>query len=389
MGILSKMTVKAPTLKQLEEILTINDDHFRLTYLFNVNLICNYSDDNITPILELRKMDVIGPVRDSLIIEVGKLLPSYAGRQGVKGQGKTKIIKDILVLSKTIAKSNPDQDIDSVYEKIQPQVDLSSHDALSDYVREIKRELDSTKSELESTKRELELTKRELGAANSELKLRVNKLEVVNEDRLEVIQTEATSDSSDGADEGDLSDTDGDSEASVIRQPVIPMKKKPKHNKLEGKPNQLEGIPRKGYAFIGNLKKKNTSKEVFKHVKRNSNVKVEMTDIQELKTNSDSKAFKVAVNKCEIQDFISKTKWPKDVRVEAFDSKKTKRSKPRQPKRNQRKNRNIANKRRQTFPNQNSQNYRSKPNRSPEEPYHYQRNYGNRYWENYQPEYRY
>ena len=288
-----------------------------------------------------------------------------------------------------MAKSNPDQDIDSVYEKIQPQVDLSSHDALCDYVREIKRELDSTKSELESTKRELELTKRELGAANSELKLRVNKLEVVNEDRLESIQTEASSDSSDGADEGDLSDTDGDSEASVIRQPVVPMKKKPKHNKLEGKPNQLEGIPRKGYAFIGNLKKKNTSKEVFRHVKRNSNVKVEMTDIQELKTNSDSKAFKVAVNRCEIQDFITKTKWPKDVRVEAFDSKKTKRSKPRQPKRNQQKNRNIANKRRQTFPNRNSQNYRSKPNRSPEEPYHYQRNYGNRYWENYQPEYRY
>ena len=114
-----------------------------------------------------------------------------------------------------------------------------------------------------------------------------------------------------------------------------------------------------------------------------------MTDIQELKTNSDSKAFKVAVNKCEIQDFISKTKWPKDVRVEAFDSKKTKRSKPRQPKRIQRKNRNITNKRRQTFPNQNSQNYRSKPNRSPEEPYNYQQNYGNRYWENYQPEYRY
>ena len=249
--------------------------------------------------------------------------------------------------------------------------------------------MDSTKSELESTKRELELTKRELGAANSELKLRVNKLEVVNEDRLESIQTEASSDSSDGADEGDLSDTDGDSEASVIRQPVVPMKKKPKHNKLEGKPNQLEGIPRKGYAFIGNLKKKNTSKEVFRHVKRNSNVKVEMTDIQELKTNSDSKAFKVAVNRCEIQDFITKTKWPKDVRVEAFDSKKTKRSKPRQPKRNQQKNRNIANKRRQTFPNRNSQNYRSKPNRSPEEPYHYQRNYGNRYWENYQPEYRY
>ena len=387
MGILSKMTVKAPTLKQLEEILTINDDHFRLTYLFNVNLICNYSDDNITPILELRKMDVIGSVRDSLIIEVGKILPTYAGRQGVKGQDKAKIISDILVLSKTVAKSHPDQDIDSVFKKIEPQVDLSSQVALSSYVREIKRELDSTKSELESTKRELEVTKREF----SELKLRVSKLEVVNEDKLESIQTEGlgSSDSSDACDEGSLSDTDDDSEVSVVRQPLIPMKKKPKHSNLKGKPNQLEGIPRKGFAFIGNLKKKNTSKEVYKHVKKNSNVQVEMSDIQELKTNSDSKAFKVAVNKCEIQDFISKTKWPKHVTVEAFDPKKRKSSKPQQPKKIQRKNRNVGNTRRQTFPNQKSQYYRRKPNRSPEEPYHYQQNYGNRYWENYQPEYRY
>ena len=89
-----------------------------------------------------------------------------------------------------------------------------------------------------------------------------------------------------------MSDTDDDSEVSVVRQPLIPMKKKPKHSNLKGKPNQLEGIPRKGFAFIGNLKKKNTSKEVYKHVKKNSNVQVEMTDIQELKTNSDSKAFK-------------------------------------------------------------------------------------------------
>ena len=387
MGILSKMTVKAPTLKQLEEILTINDDHFRLTYLFNVNLICNYSDDNITPILEHRKMDVIGPVRDSLIIEVGKILPTYAGRQGVKGQDKAKIISDILVLSKTVAKSHPDQDIDSVFKKIEPQVDLSSQVALSSYVREIKRELDSTKSELESTKSELEVTKREF----SELKLRVSKLEVVNEDKLESIQTEGlgSSDSSDACDEGSLSDTDDDSEVSVVRQPVIPMKKKPKHSNLKGKPNQLEGIPRKGFAFIGNLKKKNTSKEVYKHVKKNSNVQVEMCDIQELKTNSDSKAFKVAVNKCEIQDFISKTKWPKHVTVEAFDPKKRKSSKPQQPKKIQRKNRNVGNTRRQTFPNKKSQYYRRKPNRSPKEPYHYQQNYGNRYWENYQPEYRY
>ena len=387
MGILSKMTVKAPTLTQLEEILTINDDHFRLTYLFNVKMICNYSDDNITPVLELRKMDVIGPVRDSLIIEVGKILPTYAGRQGVKGQDKAKIISDILVLSKTVAKSHPDQDIDSVFKKIEPQVDLSSQVALSSYVREIKRELDSTKSELESTKRELEVTKREF----SELKLRVSKLEVVNEDKLESIQTEGlgSSDSSDACDEGSLSDTDDDSEVSVVRQPLIPMKKKPKHSNLKGKPNQLEGIPRKGFAFIGNLKKKNTSKEVYKHVKKNSNVQVEMCDIQELKTNSDSKAFKVAVNKCEIQDFISKTKWPKHVTVEAFDPKKRKSSKPHQPKKIQRKNRNVGNTRRQTFPNQKSQYYRRKPNRSPEEPYHYQQNYGNRYWENYQPEYRY
>ena len=381
------MTVKAPTLKQLEEILTINDDHFRLTYLFNVKMICNYSDDNITPVLELRKMDVIGPVRDSLIIEVGKILPTYAGRQGVKGQDKAKIISDILVLSKTVAKSHPDQDIDSVFKKIEPQVDLSSQVALSSYVREIKRELDSTKSELESTKSELEVTKREF----SELKLRVSKLEVVNEDKLESIQTEGlgSSDSSDACDEGSLSDTDDDSEVSVVRQPLIPMKKKPKHSNLKGKPNQLEGIPRKGFAFIGNLKKKNTSKEVYKHVKKNSNVQVEMSDIQELKTNSDSKAFKVAANKCEIQDFISKTKWPKHVTVEAFDPKKRKSSKPQQPKKIQRKNRNVGNTRRQTFPNQKSQYYRRKPNRSPEEPYHYQQNYGNRYWENYQPEYRY
>ena len=387
MGILSKMTVKAPTLNQLEEILTINDDHFRLTYLFNVKMICNYSDDNITPVLELRKMDVIGPVRDSLIIEVGKILPTYAGRQGVKGQDKAKIISDILVLSKTVAKSHPDQDIDSVFKKIEPQVDLSSQIALSSYVREIKRELDSTKSELESTKSELEVTKREF----SELKLRVSKLEVVNEDKLESIQTEGlgSSDSSDACDEGSLSDTDDDSEVSVVRQPLIPMKKKPKHSNLKGKPNQLEGIPRKGFAFIGNLKKKNMSKEVYKHVKKNSNVQVEMNDIQELKTNSDSKAFKVAVNKCEIQDFISKTKWPKHVTVEAFDPKKRKSSKPQQPKKIQRKNRNVGNTRRQTFPNQKSQYYRRKPNRSPEEPYHYQQNYGNRYWENYQPEYRY
>ena len=350
-------------------------------------MICNYSDDNIAPVLELRKMDVIGPVRDSLIIEVGKILPTYAGRQGVKGQDKAKIISDILVLSKTVAKSHPDQDIDSVFKKIEPQVDLSSQVALSSYVREIKRELDSTKSELESTKSELEVTKREF----SELKLRVSKLEVVNEDKLESIQTEGlgSSDSSDACDEGSLSDTDDDSEVSVVRQPLIPMKKKPKHSNLKGKPNQLEGIPRKGFAFIGNLKKKNTSKEVYKHVKKNSNVQVEMSDIQELKTNSDSKAFKVAVNKCEIQDFISKTKWPKHVTVEAFDPKKRKSSKPQQPKKTQRKNRNVGNTRRQTFPNQMSQYYRRKPNRSPEEPYHYQQNYGNRYWENYQPEYRY
>ena len=75
-------------------------------------------------------------------------------------------------------------------------------------------------------------------------------------------------------------------------------------------------------------------------------VKVANTDIQEMKTNGKSKAFKIAVDKYKMQDLITKTKWPKHVTVEAFNPLKRK---PRQTSRNQRKSKNMTNNRNQKF----------------------------------------
>ena len=260
-------------------------------------------------------------------------MPTYASRHIKKPQDKSKIIEDIIALSRSIIAAKPDPDLDNVFKNSEPIVVPTTVKALFEYVN---KELNSTNS-------------------------RVSKLEAENRMLRDIIQSEGidlnahsllndsdTSDLTDLTDEHETSDTDCESDSSSVPQKKTP-KKTPKRSTFRGKPKSFEGIPKKTFVFVGNATEETTSKEVFKHMKKNSKVKVANTDIQEMKTNGKSKAFKIAVDKYKMQDLITKTKWPKHVTVEAFNPSKRKSTKPRQTGRNQKKSKNMTNNRSQKF----------------------------------------
>ena len=133
---------------------------------------------------------------------------------------------------------------------------------------------------------------------------------------------------------------------------------------------------------LGNATEESTTKEVFNYIKKNSKVKVARADIQEIKT-SGSNSFKVTVDKCEVEDFINKTKWPKHLTVKAFKPSRRKSSKPRQQGQSQMKGKNMMNNRRKKF--QKTQRYR-RDYIPRERPYKaYNQNTGNRYQNEYPP----
>ena len=381
-----QVKAKAPEIQDVEMLFHIKDDSFYITYFASINRIGEFSDDHITPILDARNAGLLGSVRESLITEVGKTLPSFTDKIGRKNQLKDKLIRDIISLTRSIVKNQPDPQLNEVFRDIKPQEDLNCTKTLIEYVKNIKQEFDETRCELDSTKCELESTKSELDSTKSkvcEMETEIKNLWTV----LRVHGIHKKIDpciETDSSDQSEMPDTDSESDISVLHQPCNP-RKKPKKSVLKGKPKQLKGVPKKGYAFIGDVEDDCTSKEVFQHIKKHSKVKVEITDIQEIKINSKDKAFKVKVDKCEVQNLITKTKWPEHVTVEAFDHSKRKSSPRLQPKGNRNNNRKMGNKRKQKFQNQNqnNKNYRRESNGPPGKTY--QPNSNNRYWEDYQP----
>ena len=335
-----------PTICKLAELDSIKEDALPKTYVVNVERICGYTDDNITAALNPIKANILNSVREELISEVTIKLPTYANKIGRKGQVKSKVIKDIIALSKSIVKTLPDPDLDSVYKEIVPQLDLTNQETLRAYLEKLEKKIESTQSELDSTRSKL-----------SEVETAQNKLKAENENLWEIVRTSqidqkiynrverpVSSDTSDNSN----SDADCESDASVVSQPQN-NRSKIKKNTLKGQPKQLEGVVRKGFAFVGNLTEGCTPKVVLRHIKKYSKVKMEINDIQEIETKSSAKAFKVAVDKNELQDFISKTKWPSHVRVEPFAPPRRKNVKPRKTKGPNRSNSKVTYRRDQKF----------------------------------------
>ena len=323
------MTIKIPALRDLQEINSMSNDAFNPAYSRNLEMVCKYTNDNITPILKLRIIEVLAAVRETLITDVIKKLPTYAGKQSRKNQNKSKIIEDIIALSRSIVTAKPDPCLDSVFKNSETNVIPTTAEAVLEYV---KKELNSTNN-------------------------RVSKLEAENRMLREIIKSEGidlnthscpnNSDTSDLTDEHETSDTECESDSSLVPQSKTP-RKTPRRKTLRGKPKCLEGVPKKTFVFVGNATEECTTKEVHRHIKKNSKVKIDSADIQEIKTKGTTKAFKVSVNKDKMQDFINKTKWPLDITVKAFDSSRRNSMNPRQP-RQGKKNKNMTKNRSQKF----------------------------------------
>ena len=338
-----KITPVAPTITQAAELAAITDDAFPMTFLFNVNRICEYSDLNITAILETRKVPVLNNIRDQLLSQIASTLPDYATKKGRKGQDKPKICKDIITLTKSIVKNKPDADLDSVFKDAEPQLDLTNQDNLIAYVKQMKTELSSTKSELYELKTENQNLWTILKSLNIEQKL------------------PTASESSDTPNSSSSSEADCESDTSEDEH--LKNRKKPKKSTLKGQPKKLEGVPKKTYAFIGNVKSHCTSSEVFDHIRKNTSIKIEQHDIQEYNTVSKTKAFKIAVDVNDLQNLTRNTKWPRHVKAEPFAPPKRKNSPPPKQNSHPKNKRNNANRRRQKFRSQNNNSYRGNPNR--------------------------
>ena len=238
------MEMKIPALSELPEIITIDKDAFNQTFSRNLEMICRYSNANITTILELRTSQVLIALREAQIAEVIKILPTYASRHSKKPQDKSRIIEDIIALSRSIITAKPDPDLDNVFKNSEPIVVPTTVKALFEYVN---KELNSTNS-------------------------RVSKLEAENRMLRDIIQSEGidlnahsllndsdTPDLTDLTDEHETSDTDCESDSSSVPQKKTP-KKTPKRSTFRGKPKSFEGIPKKTFVFVGNATEETTSK---------------------------------------------------------------------------------------------------------------------------------
>ena len=221
-----QVKAKAPEIQDVEMLFHIKDESFYITYFASINRIGEFSDDHITPILDARNAGLLGSVRESLITEVGRTLPSLTGKIGRKIKLKNIIIRDIIALTRSIVKKQPDPQLNEVFRDIEPQVDLNCTSTLIEYVKNIKQDFDETKCELDSTKCELESTKSELDSTKSkvcEMENEIKNLWTV----LRVQGLHKKRDScfeTDSSDQSKLPDMDSESDVSVLHQPQNPRK---------------------------------------------------------------------------------------------------------------------------------------------------------------------
>ena len=238
--------MKIPALSELPEIISIDKDALNQAFSSNLEMICRYSNANITTILELRDSQVLIALREAQMAELIKILPTYASRQSKKPQDKSRIIEDIIALSRSIITAKPDPDLDNVFKKNEQIVVPTTVKALFEYVN---KELNSTNN-------------------------RVSKLEAENRMLREIIQSEGIdlnahsslndSDISDLTDEHETSDTECESDSSLVPQSKTP-RKTPRRKTLRGKPKCLEGVPKKTFVYVGNATEECTTKEVHRH----------------------------------------------------------------------------------------------------------------------------
>ena len=249
MATLTNMAMKIPALSELPEIISIDKDALNQAFSSNLEMICRYSNANITTILELRDSQVLIALREAQMAELIKILPTYASRHIKKPQDKSRIIEDIIALSRSIITAKPDPNLDNVFKNNEQIVVPTTVKALFEYVN---KELNSTNS-------------------------RVSKLEAENKMLRDIIQSEGidlnahsllndsdTSDLTDLTDEHETSDTEYESDSSLVPQSKTP-RKTPRRKTLRGKPKCLEGVPKKTFVFVGNATEECTTKEVHRH----------------------------------------------------------------------------------------------------------------------------
>ena len=274
-------------------------------------------------IFEDRKLALITKLRKELLSTVLTKFPEFAEQTPLPHSTKDDKISDIIILGHALARPEGSNDLQNIFikETVPLSAGVSHLEALKDpdtlvaVVTQMKFELDAAKSDIETIKTENET----LLIKNEELKSRLviceAKLGIVDKSKETSVGKSEVSSSDSAEDTGDDSDTEV---LQARKQKKIMKTKNSKKSLHEVQIVPLEAVSEPTFAFIGNAKLTCSRESIHEHITKNINLKIKLSDIQELPITCKMRAFKVAIPRKDLQQLIS-SDWPIGIKVEPHD----------------------------------------------------------------------
>lgn len=303
---------------QLDNLTCFNDDSFSKTFTFNLEKVCEYTDNDIQNVLASREDAVINRLRTDLRSELITKEPftGYINRALNERAERSQLFTDIIVLGRSIVRGIADTNLDESF-KPEPQVDLNDKDQLISFVLQLKTKYE----DLEIKYNELKFERNSLDTRVTFLESRLGKFDdPAQQNKVVSTQLSQTQNDMDLDLLTDVSDNDADND-KINEVPKNITTQDGATFDAKSKPKPVIAGPQCAYAFIGGVHPEIDSKDILFHINTYSKLNLKPSDVKiEPTRNGSNRAFKVAVPQDKLNELTqSKNLWEDGIKVAPYN----------------------------------------------------------------------
>ena len=324
-------STKITTLDQLTDV---NNEQCAVVFRNNIDVIFQYSEKDITSVLEKKDLDVVLNIRSALCEKVKESFPEFANRRFINRKAPHLAIQDIISMANGILRDSAIREMEKVF-VAKTENDIDTELLLTDFDA---NDPASVATQIRLFASEIKRLKLQCNASVVQQPCRCKCVMAASGDTVptavasssntpEVSAPVATDPVNDTVirvtmkpeESSDSGSSDGENDGSSFEVPRSSRKKRKQKGKQSSGANSLsENVPKRDM-YIGNVNPKCNTQKIRRHIQSHG-VNLPEKDIAQLHQGDDYASFRVSVPSAKYE-MISKI-WSKGIKVRPFSPSK-------------------------------------------------------------------
>ena len=331
-----------PKITTLDQLTNVNDELYAEVFESNINVIFQYSEKDISSVLESKELEVVLNTRNNLCDKVKQSFPEFANRRFINRKVKHLAIQDIISMANSILRDGAVREMEKVFVTKSPaeveadsdliSIDFDANDpaSVATEIRLLASEINRLRSQYDSSlaqhqcqcnclavSSERSVPQAVACSSNTE---DIPSAAISNNNNHSVIDVTTKSNESSAS---GSSDEEGDGPSFQVSQKN--RKKRKPTVKSVSPASQMSYDGTKRDMYLGNVNSKCNVYKIRQHIQRHG-YNILDKDIALLHKGSDYTSFRVSVPSAKY-DMISKI-WSKGIKVRPFSPSKGPRGNP-------------------------------------------------------------